>query len=100
MDRDFLNDTRWERNGIALEALIGDKAFDSDWLRAELNERGAQAVILPDGSRAGSIAYDKDMYEWRHLVEDVFQKIRKFRRIATRCDKTDTNFRAAIHLDA
>jgi transposase len=82
-------------HGIALEALIGDKAFDSDWLRADLNERGALAVIPPNGSRAGTIPYDKEMYKWRHLVENFFQKIKEFRRIATRYDKTDTSFRAA-----
>lgn len=86
--------------GISLEALIGDKAFDSDWLRAELNERGALAVIPPNGSRAGTILYDKEMYKWRHLIENFFQKIKEFRRIATRYDKTDTSFRAAIHLVA
>jgi transposase len=87
-------------DGIALEALIGDKAFDSDWLRAELNERGALAVIPANGSRAGTIPYDEEMYKWRHLVENLFQKIKEFRRIATRYDKTDTSFRAAIHLVA
>lgn len=87
-------------HGIALDALIGDKAFDSDWLRAELNERGALAVIPPNGSRAGTIPYDKEMSTWRHRVETVFQKIKAFRRIATRYDKTDTSYRAAIHLVA
>ena len=42
-------------HGVSLDALIGDKAFDSDWLRAELNERGALAVIPPNGRRAGTI---------------------------------------------
>ena len=40
------------------------------------------------------------MYEWRHLVENFFQKIKEFRRIATRYDKTDTSFKAAIHIAA
>ena len=87
-------------DGIGLEALIGDKAFDNDWLRAELNERGALAVIPSNGSRAGAIAYDEEMYKWRHLIENFFQKLKEFRRIATRYDKTDTSFRAAIHLVA
>jgi transposase len=87
-------------HGIALEALIGDKAFDSDWLRADLNERGALAVIPPNGSRAGTILYDKEMYKWRHLVENFFQKLKEFRRSATRYDKTDTSFRAAIYFVA
>jgi len=85
---------------IDFEALIGDKAFDADWLRAELNERGALTVIPPNASRAGKIPCDEEMYKWRHLVENFFQKIKEFRRIATRYDKTDTSFRAAIHLVA
>ena len=40
------------------------------------------------------------MYKWRHLVENFFQKIKEFRRIATPYDKTDTSFRTAIHLVA
>lgn len=85
---------------VPLGALIGDKAFDSDWLRLELNQRGALAVIPPNASRVKSISYDAEMYKWRHLVENLFQKIKEFRRIATRYDKTDTSFRAAIHLVA
>jgi transposase len=87
-------------HGISLAALMGDKVFDSDWLRAELNERGALAVIPPNGSRAGTLPYDRAMSKWRHLVENIFQTIKEFRRIATRYDKTDTSFRAAIHLVA
>lgn len=86
--------------GVALGALIGDKAFDSDWVRLELNERGALAVIPPNASRASNIPYGADMYKWRHLVENFFQKIKEFRRIATRYDKTDTSFKAAIHIAA
>ncbi|MGE3779795.1 MAG: IS5/IS1182 family transposase, partial [Pirellulaceae bacterium] len=41
-----------------------------------------------------------DLYKWRHLVENFFQKIKEFRRIATRYDKTDSSFQAAIHLVA
>lgn len=87
-------------DGVALGALIGDKAFDSDSLRLALNERGSLAVIPPNGSRAISIPYDRAMYKWRHLVENFFQKIKEFRRIATRYDKTDVSFRAAIQLVA
>jgi len=57
-------------------------------------------VIPPNASRAKKIPYDEEMYKWRHLIENFFQKIKEFRRIATRYDKTDTSFRAAIHLVA
>jgi transposase len=87
-------------SGVDFAALIGDKAFDSNWLRAELNERGAMAVIPPKADRASRLACDFEMYRWRHLIENFFQKIKEFRRIATRYDKTDTSFAAAIHLVA
>jgi transposase len=64
------------------EALIGDKAFDNNWLRANLNERGAVAVIPSKADRAGRIPHDAEMYKWRHLVENFFCSLKAFRRIA------------------
>ena len=81
-------------------ALLADRAFDMDWLRAELNARGATAVIPPKANRAGKIVCDFAMYRWRHLVENFFCRLKEFRRIATRYDKTDDSFRAMIHLAA
>jgi len=51
-------------------ALLADRAFDMDWLRAELDARGATAVIPPKANRAGHISCDFAMYGWRHLVEN------------------------------
>ena len=85
---------------VAFGALLGDKAFDVDWLRAELDSRGAVAVIPPKSGRNTAIAYDKAMYRWRHLIENFFAKLREFRAIAIRYDKTDESFRANIHLAA
>lgn len=79
-------------------ALLADKAFDSDAIRADLDDRGAMAVIPPKANRAGGIPCDFEMYKWRHLVENFFCKIKEFRRIATRYDKTDESFKAIIHL--
>lgn len=86
--------------GIDFQALIADKAFDIDWIRIELDDRGATAVIPPTASRIGHMACDLHMYRWRHLVENFFCDLKAFRRIATRYDKTDTSFAAAIHLIA
>ncbi len=86
--------------GLCFDALLADKAFDADWLRAELNQRGATAVIPPKANRKQQIAYDKDMYRWRHLVENYFAKIKEFRGIATRYDKTDTSYGANLNLVA
>jgi transposase len=83
---------------IDFAALIADKAFDNDWLRAELNQRGALAVIPPKVDRARRIPCDFTMYRWRHLVENFFRQLKAFRRIATRYDKTDASFAAMIQL--
>jgi transposase len=83
---------------IAFDALLGDKAFDNDWLRAELDQRGASAVIPPKADRARQISCDFDMYKWRHLVENFFCDLKQFRRLATRYEKTDESYEAMIHL--
>ena len=84
--------------GIEFDALLADKAFDNDWLRTELDKRGAAAVIPPKADRARRIPCDFVMYRWRHLVENFFCKLKEFRRIATRYDKTDESFKGMIHL--
>ncbi len=86
--------------GVAFDALLGDKAFDVGWLRAELDARGAAAVIPPKANRKAEFAFDRAMYRWRHLIENAFAKLKEFRAIATRYDKTDLSFAANIHLAA
>jgi transposase len=86
--------------GVAFGALLGDKAFDMDWLRADLDARGAVAVIPPKANRKTQINLDRDMYRWRHLIENTFAKLKEFRAVATRYDKTDTSYAASIHLAA
>ena len=86
--------------GIHFDALLADKAFDADWLRTELDERGASAIIPPKINRKQQIDYDKEVYKWRHLVENYFAKIKEFRGIATRYDKTDSSFSANLNLVA
>jgi len=84
--------------GLTFGAFLGDKAFDSDKLRAGLCERGATAVIPPRRNRTEPIEYDHEMYKWRHLAENFFAAIKEFRRIATRYDKTDVSFKAMVYL--
>ncbi len=79
-------------------ALIGDRAFDADWLLAEIEAIGAMAVIPPRRNRTMPRHHDREMYRWRHRIENVFARIREFRAVATRCDKTEASFAAAIHL--
>jgi transposase len=87
-------------SNLEFDALIADKAFDSNWLIQELNERGAAAVIAQHPRRATPLAIDAEMYKWRHLVENFFCKLKDFKRIAMRSDKTDLSFAATIYLCA
>ena len=87
----------------ALEAdtLIADKAFDADQRALEpLAEAGKTAVIPPRKTRKTARAFDKDLYKARHLIENFFAKLKQFRAIATRYDKTARCFLAGIHLAA
>ena len=86
--------------GIEFEALIADKAFDSNNIVAVLNERGAKVVISQHPRRSKPIAIDQEMYKWCHLIENFFCKLKEFKRIAMRADKTDQSFAANIHLAA
>jgi transposase len=87
-------------DGVAISALIADKAFDNDWIRHELDARGAIAVIPPKADRARQIDCDFDMYRWRHLIENFFCDLKQFRRVATRYEKTDASFAAMVNLSA
>ena len=87
-------------DGLAFDALIGDTAFDSNSIIADLNERGSKIVISPHPRRASPLPTDAEIYKWRHLIENFFCKLKEYRAIATRYDKTARNFLAAIHLAA
>jgi transposase len=87
-------------DGLDFDALLADKAFDTNALRINLDQRGATAVIPPKANRKELIPCDLTMYRWRHLVENFFCKIKAFRRIATRYEKTDKSFSAMIYLAA
>ena len=86
--------------GVEFDGLIADKAFDANWFVAELNERGAKIVISQRPQRKAPLAIDTEIYKWRHLIENFFGKLKEFKRIAMRSDKTDTSFAAMIHLSA
>ena len=83
------------------DTLLGDKAFDADErVLAPLAAAGKTAVIPPRANRKRPRDFDKELYKARHLVENFFAKLKQFRAIATRYDKTARNFLAAVHLAA
>jgi len=82
-------------------ALLADFADDAAQRVLErLKEANCKAVIPPKSNRKEQREYDQDMYKWRHLIENLFQKLKQYRAIATRYDKTARNFLGAIHLAA
>jgi transposase len=86
---------------MAAELLIADKAFDADKrVREPLAAAGKAAVIPPMPNRRTPPDFDHELYKARHLIENFFCKLKQFRAIATRYDKTARNFLAAIHLAA
>jgi transposase len=87
-------------DGLDFGGLIADKAFDSNSIIADLNTRGAKVVISQHPRRASPLPIDTDLYKWRHLIENFFCKIKEFKRIAMRSDKTDHSFKAMIYLVA
>ena len=83
--------------GINFGGLLADKAFDANWIIDELNERGAMICISQHPRRAEPLNIDLEVYKWRHLIENFFGKLKEFKRIAMRSDKTDQSFSAMIY---
>ena len=80
--------------------LIADKGYDANALREAVRERKAWANIPPKANRRDPICFSKHLYKARNLVERFFNRIKQFRRIATRYDKLAENFLAAVKLVA
>ena len=84
--------------GFEMQAVIGDKGYDADPLVVHIEARGAQAVIPPRKNRTQQRSYDHDLYKDRNLVERFFNRLKQFRRIATRYEKLARNFSSMINL--
>ena len=83
------------------KTLIADKAFNADKRVIEPLTAAGKTVVIPSRSnRNAPRAFDRDLYKARHLIENFFAKLKQFRAIATRYDKTARNFLAAVHLAA
>jgi transposase len=85
---------------IAGEALIADKAYDSNAFRAHIAKAGMQAVIPSNRTRKVIIPHDRDLYKVRNRIERCFNKLKHFRRFSTRFDRLAVCFLAFIHLAA
>lgn len=77
---------------------IMDKGYDSDAIRACVNQLGGVAVIALHPSRAKKPAFDEHLYRERHRIENLFARLKAFRRIATRYEKLHATFAAMVSL--
>jgi transposase len=79
-------------------AVLADKGYDSDVLVKAIEAKGAEAVIPPKSNRKKPRDYDKDLYKERNLVERFMNRIKHYRRVATRYEKTARNFLGFVHV--
>ena len=86
--------------GLSADIFIADTAYDSDKLRGDVADIGAQAVIPNNPSRSMKYPMDAELYRMRHLVECCFSRLKQFRRVATRFEKTARNFHAVVTIAA
>jgi transposase len=83
-----------------VEAAVMDKAYDSDEIRGNLQEKDIKPVIPTKSNRVKQIPHDKKLYRRRNCVERLVGRLKQFRAVATRYDKLACTFLAAIHLVA
>ena len=84
--------------GFAVDYVIADKGYDSDAFVTIIKASGARAVIPPRNNRKTLRAYDKDIYKERNLVERMFQKLKQYRRVATRYERLAINYMTMLSL--
>ena len=84
--------------GLPAEVVIADKAYDSEALVDSIEARVREAVIPSLSDRKRQREYDRDRYKDRNLVERFWHKLKQYRRVATRYEKTAQNFLAFVHV--
>lgn len=80
------------------EAVVADKGYDSNAFVETITSAGAAAVIPPRSNRPTPRAFDRERYKARHLVERFFNRLKQFRRLATRYDKLAHRFNAFLDM--
>jgi len=87
-------------DGLSAEAVLADKAYDSNALRALIANMGAEAVIPSNRCRKVAIPHDATIYKHRNRIERCFNKLKHWRRFATRYDRRTLHFTGFVHLAA
>ena len=91
---------RLMRRVTSPERLLGDKAYDSAELREELDESGTKPVIPNRSNSKHPFSFSKRLYKLRWRIENAFNRLKDFRRIATRYDRLARNYLASVCLAA
>lgn len=84
--------------GMVAENLLADKGYDSDTIVAQATAQGMKVQIPPRKNRKEQRSYDEEIYKLRHLVENAFLHLKRWRGIATRYAKNTASFLAAVHI--
>lgn len=82
------------------KALLADRGYDADWFRSALIELGISPCIPSRAGRKVPIQHDTDLYRLRHKIENMFARLKDWRRIATRYDRCPILFLSAVALAA
>lgn len=80
--------------------MVGDRGYDADWLVGQIAASGAAVVIPPRSNRTEQRPYDRNLYADRNKVERLFQRLKQYRRVATRYEKLGRNYLAFVHIAA
>ncbi len=75
-----------------IEALLADKGYDADAIREELADAEIEAVIPAKRNRKDPAQHNAEKYKWRNLIERLFNKLKNWRRVATRYDKSKESY--------
>jgi transposase len=84
--------------GISAAHLLADKGYDSDAIIEQAQTQGMKAQIPPRKNRKEQREYDQHLYKLRHLVENAFLHLKRWRGVATRYAKTSASFLAAVQI--
>ena len=84
--------------GITAEHLLADRGYDTDAILQQAAKQGIKPVIPPKKNRKIQREYDRYLYKLRHLVENAFLRLKRWRGIATRCAKNTASFLAAVQI--
>jgi len=84
--------------GDKIEAFLADRGYDADAIREEIAKADVEAVIPAKSNRRNPISHNRVKYKWRNLIERLFNKLKNWRRVATRYDKTRESYLGFVAL--